>query len=93
MSDPVVTGLMLSTQNLTAYGARVQVGENMGPLEVTVSKVLAILRAYAQIPPMDLLVAEVWIFLKGKVGKASVKCVGGQLVAGLVPEASHVAAR
>lgn len=93
MSEPGATGLVLSTQNLTADGARVQVGENTGPFELTESEVLAILRSYAQIPPMDLLDAEVRIFLKGKVGKASVQCVGGQLVAGLVPEASHVATR
>lgn len=93
MSDSAATGLMLSTQNLTADGARVQVGENAGPFEATESEVLAILEAYTKIPSMDLLEAEVRIYLKGKVGKASVQCVGGQLVAGLVPEASHVAIR
>lgn len=93
MSDSAATGLMLSTQNLTADGARVQVGESVAPFEATESEVLAILQAYAQISPMDLLDAEVRIYLKGKVGKASVQCVGGQLVAGLVPEAAHIAAR
>ncbi len=92
MSGPRMTVLTLSTRNVSVDGAAVCPGDDAGPCDLEAGRVLEALRAFAGLPPMDLVETEARIFLSGPRGKVAVQNVGGRLFVAELPESVNTAA-
>ena len=89
-SDP--TMLTLTTENLSADGARVTPDEGKANVPVTEAAALAVLQAFARLSAMDLVDVDAKIYLTGPRGKIAVQNVGGKLFSARVPESVNPAA-
>ena len=92
MSGARMTVLTLSTRNVSVDGAAVCPGDDAGPCDLEAGRVLETLRAFAGLPPMDLVETEARIFLSGPRGKVAVQNVGGRLFVAELPESVNTAA-
>ncbi|HUR59920.1 MAG TPA: hypothetical protein VM029_19520, partial [Opitutaceae bacterium] len=78
--------VMLSTRNLSADGARVTPGADATVNRVTPGEAVAILRAFAALPTLDLVDVEAKIYLANHDRKIAVQNVRGRLFVSAVPE-------
>lgn len=91
MSKPSTDTFTFSTQNVSADGARVTPDETVSGVAVTELKALAVLRAFAAVPSVDLVDVDARIYLAGTRGKWAVQNVSGRLFAAKVPESANSA--